>query len=255
MFDFYKVGESMNASKFWRQMAIATFASTLLAACASGASSTDSSSSGSGGKSATAYGPSTGNGAGPNAQSGNNAGPAGGDAGVTDPAYQLVRGDEVYVNVYNENDLSIDQKIDSRGIIRLPYLGEVTVSGQTVREAEKNLEKLLVEKKLLRKPMVNITVRDYASHEVSVIGAVNGAGRFRMPKEKSSMEILDLITSMGGFRVTAKSDEVKVTRTLDSGEEKTFTVDVEAMIKGKANAQRSFLIYPGDRIFVPERLW
>jgi polysaccharide export outer membrane protein len=129
------------------------------------------------------------------------------------------------------------------------------VSGQTVREAEKNLEKLLVEKKLLRKPMVNITVRDYASHEVSVIGAVNGAGRFRMPKEKSSMEILDLITSMGGFRVTAKSDEVKVTRTLDSGEEKTFTVDVEAMIKGKANAQRSFLIYPGDRIFVPERLW
>ncbi|HEY9153825.1 MAG TPA: sugar transporter, partial [Opitutaceae bacterium] len=88
-----------------------------------------------------------------------------------------------------------------------------------------------------------------------VIGAVNGAGRFRMPKEKANMEILDLITSLGGFRVTAKSDEVKVTRTLDSGEEKTYTVDVEAMIKGKSNALRSFLIYPGDRIFVPERLW
>jgi polysaccharide export outer membrane protein len=250
MLDFYKVGVSMNASKAWRQIAIATIASTLLAACASGASSSDSSSYANGNSANNANGPT-----GPsNGQNGNNSSTSGGDE-ATDPAYQLVRGDEVYVNVYNEADLSIDQRIDSRGVIRLPYMGEVAVSGQTVREAEKNLEKLFVEKKLLRKPMVNITVRDYASHEVSVIGAVNGAGRFRMPKEKANMEILDLITSMGGFRVTAKSDEVKVTRTLDSGEEKTYTVDVEAMIKGKSSALRSFLIYPGDRIFVPERLW
>ena len=250
MFDFSKVGESMNASKFWRQMAIASIASTLLAACASGASSTDSSSSGNGNSGS----PATNSSAGVNTQAGNNTA-SGADTGATDPAYQLVRGDEVFVKVYNENDLSIDQKIDSRGVIRLPYLGEVTVSGQTVREAENNLEKLLVEKKLLRKPMVNISVTSYAAHEVSVIGAVNGAGIFHMPKEKANIEILDLITSMGGFRVTAKSDEVKVTRTLDSGEEKTFTVDVEAMIKGKSNALRTFLIYPGDRIFVPERLW
>ena len=244
MFGLLKVSESMNASKFWRQLAIATAVSTLLTACASGASSSDVSS----GSSA----PSTGS------ASANSAESSSGDNGVTDPAYQLTRGDEVAVNVYNEGDLSIDQKIDSRGIIRIPYLGEVAVSGQSVRQAEKNLEKLFVEKKLLRKPMVNISVRDYASHEVSVIGAVNGAGRYRMPKEKASIEILDVVTSMGGFRPTAKSDEVKVTRTLDSGEEKVTTVDVEAMInprKGDHNTPRSFLIYPGDRIFVPERLW
>ena len=229
----------MNASKVWRPIAIATIALTLLTACASGASSTDSSSY-NGGNSSNNSGSGSSNG-----QNGNNA--SGGDS-ATDPAYQLVRGDAIYVNVYNESDLSMDQRIDSRGIIRLPYLGEVSVSGQTVREAEKNLEKLLVEKKLLRKPMVNISVREYASHEVSVIGAVNGAGIFHMPKEKANIEILDLVTSMGGFRVTAKSDEVKVTRTLDSGEEKTYTVDVEAMIKGKSSALRTFLIYPGDQI-------
>ena len=240
---FSKVNDSMNASKIWRQLAIATALSSLLAACASGAASTDA---GSASPSVNAAAPAA----------ANSAAPA--DSTATDPAYQLARGDEVAVNVYSENDLSTDQRIDSRGIIRVPYLGEVLVSGQSVRQAETSLEKLFVDKKLLRKPMVNITVRDYASHEVSILGAVGAAGKYRMPKETSSVEILDVITSMGGFRATAKSDVVKVTRTLDSGEEKVITVDVEAMInprKDDHSTPRSFLIYPGDRIFVPERLW
>lgn len=187
--------------------------------------------------------------------SANNAAP---EESATDPAYQLLRGDEIAVNVYNEAELSSAQRIDNKGVIRLPYLGDVVIAGETVRQAETGLEKLLVEKKLIRKPLVTITVREYSSREVSVLGAVGGAGKFRMPREKSAVEIVDVITGMGGFRATSKSDEVKVTRILDSGEEKVITVDVEAMInprKGDRNTPRSFLIYPGDRIFVPERLW
>jgi len=180
------------------------------------------------------------------------------DMPVTDPAYKLTRGDEVAVNVFNEGDMSTDQKIDNRGIIRIPYAGEVYLAGRTVRESEAYLEKLFVDKKLLRQPMVTVGVRGYASHEVSVLGAINGPGKFRMPQEASSVEILDVITGMGGFKQTAKSAEVKVTRTLDSGEEKVITVDVEAMInprKADRSTPRSFLIYPGDRIFVAEKLW
>lgn len=177
---------------------------------------------------------------------------------ATDPAYKLSRGDEIAVNVFNEGELSTAQKIDNRGIIRMPYIGEISMAGRTVREAETYLEKVLVDKKLIRTPMVTIGVRDYASREVSVLGAVSGTGKFRMPKETSSIEIVDVITGMGGFRPAAKANDVKVTRTLDSGEEKVITVDVEAMMNpGKAdrNTPRSFLIYPGDRIFVPERLF
>ncbi len=177
---------------------------------------------------------------------------------ATDPAYKLSRGDQVAINVFAEGEMSTDQKIDNRGIIRIPYVGEVALAGRSVREAETYLEKLFVDRKLIRRPMVTIGVRDYASREVSVLGAVNGAGKYRMPKETSSIEIVEVITGMGGFRATAKSDEVKVTRILDSGEEKVITVDVEAMInprKADRNTPRSFLVYPGDRIFVPERLW
>jgi len=34
-----------------------------------------------------------------------------------------------------------------------------------------------------------------------------------------------------------------------------LSVDVEAIMKGSRNAPRSFLIYPGDRIYVPQRLF
>jgi polysaccharide export outer membrane protein len=79
-----------------------------------------------------------------------------------------------------------------------------------------------------------------------------------MPKEAGSIEIVELITSLGGFKPTAKSDEVKVSRVDEAGVETISTVNVEIMITGKSgnkNSPKSFLIYPGDRIYVPERLF
>ena len=180
------------------------------------------------------------------------------DLPATDPGYQLSSGDEVAVIVWGESDVSIDQRIDTKGVIRVPLIGDVNLSSKTVREAEKYLEQSFIDKKLLLKPMVTISVRDYAAREVSVLGAVNSPGKYRMPKEAASIEIFELITSLGGFKPTAKSDEVKVTRVDESGVETVSTVNVESMISGRGaskNTPKSFLIYPGDRIYVPERLF
>lgn len=177
---------------------------------------------------------------------------------ATDPGYQLSNGDEVIVSVYGEDDISTNQRIDSKGIVRIPLIGDINLNGKTVREAENYLEKVLVDKKILRKPLVSISVRDYAVREVSILGAVNSPGKYRMPKEAASVEIVELITSLGGFKPTARADEVKITRVDESGIEIISTVDVEAMITGRGanrNTPKSFLIYPGDRIYVPERLF
>ena len=174
---------------------------------------------------------------------------------ATDPGYRLSIGDEITISVHGEEDLSAAQRIDKKGGIRMPILNEVNLSNKTVREAESFIEQLLVEKKLLRSPLVNITVRDYAGREVTVIGAVGSPGLFRMRREADSVEILELIMSVGGLRSTAKGNDVKVIRTDDEGREIIKVVNVEAMMNGKRDALKSFLIYPGDRIIVDERLW
>ena len=239
----------MNRSHHLQQLLCILLASTLLGACAFGAGTAEQNGSAR---------PPTGSSAARGDEEGKDSGDSNLETPPTDPAYRLSKGDEIVVVVFNESEFSNAQRIDNRGIIRLPYAGEISIANRTVREGERYLEGLLIEKKLLRDPMVTIAVREYASREVSILGAVGNPGKYRMPREASSVEIVDVVTAMGGLRATAKGDDVQVTRILDSGEEQVVRVDVEAMInprKGDRNSVRSFLLYPGDRIYVPERLW
>jgi polysaccharide export outer membrane protein len=176
----------------------------------------------------------------------------------TDPSYHLTVGDSVSVNVYGEPDMSASQRLDSSGKLRLPMIGEIKVSGLSVREAEKTLEQMYRERELLKSPLVTLVVSNYALREVSVLGAVRSPGNFQFPKEMTSLDIADLITRLGGFTPTAKSDSVSVIRRKPDGKEEVTTVDVERMISGRRrgdNSRRDFAVYPGDRIWVPERLF
>lgn len=179
-------------------------------------------------------------------------------ANDTDPAYKLAVGDSVAVNVYGEPDMSASQRIDPAGQLRLPMIGAVKLAGLPVREAEDTLERLYRDRELLKAPLVTLVVSNYALREVSVLGAVRAPGNFQFPKETTSLDIADLITRLGGFTPTAKSDAVSVIRRKPDGREEVTTVDVERMISGRRrgdSSRREFAVYPGDRIWVPERLF
>ena len=179
-------------------------------------------------------------------------------AAETDPSYRLTVGDSVTVNVYGEPEMSASQRVDSSGKLRLPMVGEMKLAGMSVREAEEALETLYRERELLKSPLVTLAVSNYALREVSVLGAVRSPGNFQFPKETTSLDIADLITRLGGFTPTAKSDAVSVIRRKPDGREEVTTVDVERMISGRRrgdNSRRDFAVYPGDRIWVPERLF
>ncbi len=176
---------------------------------------------------------------------------------ATDPSYRLSIGDEIDIKIHNEADISTAQRIDDKGAVRIPYIDNVKLAKMTVREAEQYLEKTLIEKDILKKPLVAINVRAYAIREVMVMGAVNAPGPFAFPREVDSIEIYELFSRKGGFRPTGKSDEVKITRLDENGKEQVFIVNVEDMITGRTgkNKPQSFLVYPGDRIFVRDRLF
>jgi protein involved in polysaccharide export with SLBB domain len=176
---------------------------------------------------------------------------------ATDPGYRLSVGDEITIVVHGEDDISVARRIDKKtGGIRMPLINEVNLADKTVSEAENFIEQILIERKLLKKPLVNITVRDYATNEVTFTGRGIREGVFAMPREVANIELMELITRYGGLTPNAKSNEVRVYRKDDTtGREQSFVVDYEAMQSSKKNAPKSFLIYPGDRIFVDERLF
>ena len=174
---------------------------------------------------------------------------------TTSPAYVLTNTDRILVDVYNENEPSKIVRIDSQGKINLPLVGEVSIAGLKVSEAQTTIEAAYRDGRFLRAPRVIINVEEYASREVSIQGQVRSPGRYPLPIE-SSMTILELVTRAGGFTDTAKGTAVKVTRILPDGSKKNFEVDVQSLIEGRKKANvsdNSLILEPGDIIYVPER--
>jgi protein involved in polysaccharide export with SLBB domain len=184
--------------------------------------------------------------------------PVSAQVAATDPGYHLIVGDTIAVSVYGEPDLSVTQTIGRSGEVRLPLLGEIILTGKTVREAVHFLENTYQERQFLRTPVVDLVVTAYFPREVSVLGAVRTPGTVVFPRDVTSLDIVEVITRVGGFLAISKSDAVTITHRGADGKETVKTVDLENTISGRRQAGREradLAIYPGDRIWVPERLF
>jgi polysaccharide export outer membrane protein len=174
------------------------------------------------------------------------------------PAYRIRSTDKLDIRVFQEDDLTTISRVDSKGTVNLPLVGEVRVSGQTLSDAEQTIETAYINGRFLRHPEVTVAVEEYAPREVSINGQVKNPGRFPLPVE-STMTVLDLVTRAGGFTDTAQGTAVRVTRILPDGSTRVITLDVESLIKGKGNAKSNgensaLLLEPDDIVYVPERI-
>lgn len=169
--------------------------------------------------------------------------------------YRLSLGDRIRVAVFQEDDLSAIPRINAQGMVTLPLIGDVRVSGLTVSEAQSHIERAFRDGRFLRSPQVNITVEEYAPREVSILGQVRNPGKYALPVE-STLTVVELVTRAGGFTDIGKGTEVRVTRIGPDGQETNFTVDVESVIRGRGKSRvedNSMLLEAGDIVYVPER--
>ena len=172
--------------------------------------------------------------------------------------YRIRATDKLRINIFQEDDLSTVSRVDAKGTVNLPLVGEIKVSGLSLDQAERVVESAYKDGLFLRKPEVTVAVEDYAPREVSIQGQVKNPGRYPLPVE-STMSVLDLVTKAGGFTDTAQGTGVRVTRILPDGSTKVITLDVESLIKGRSNAKtnednNALLLEPDDIVYVPERI-
>jgi protein involved in polysaccharide export with SLBB domain len=169
-------------------------------------------------------------------------------------AYRLYPLDMVTFAVHGETGLGATLRLSGGGTINVPLLGDVSVSGLTLAEAEKKIQDAYVAQEIFIRPQITIQVTEYSKKEVSVLGQIARQGRIEFPAEAASLDIVEVVTAAGGFSRIGRADAVRVTRKdPTTGEEKVFTVNVERMLAGRAD--EPFRIYPGDVLFVPERLF
>lgn len=108
--------------------------------------------------------------------------------------YQIGGGDVLNIIVYEEPDLSGTMRVSADGNISFWLLNEVKVAGLTPAEVEQTLTKLL-ERDYLVNPQVMVTVAEYRSKYVFVLGAVDRPGSYTLTGEAT---LLEMVSKAGG---------------------------------------------------------
>ena len=107
------------------------------------------------------------------------------------PALQLHAGDLVAVSVYDAPELTRTVRVDPDGTIRLPLLAEgVKAAGLMPRELEAGLTDALKSEEILVDPIVKVTVVEYHSRPISVMGAVRRPVTFQVDGKVTLLEAL-----------------------------------------------------------------
>jgi len=125
------------------------------------------------------------------------------------PALQLHAGDLVAVSVYDAPELTRTARVDPDGTVHLPLLAEGgKAAGLTPRELEAGLTDALKSEEILVDPVVKVTVVEYHSRPISVMGAVRRPVTFQAD---GVVKLLDALSRAEGLSDDAGS-EILITR-------------------------------------------
>jgi polysaccharide export outer membrane protein len=165
-------------------------------------------------------------------------------AEIVEGDHKIAPLDVLTIDVVGEKDLSRELRVSSNGTVTFPYLGSVEVKGKTPAEVEDLLKEKLG-KDYLVDPQVIVTVKEYRSRTVSVIGQVNKPGVIALPSEQK-VEILEAIAQAGDLTKAANKNRIELNR---KGKTYRFTLDD---LKKESRAEKKFWLEPGDVIYVHE---
>jgi polysaccharide export outer membrane protein len=161
--------------------------------------------------------------------------------------YTLSPYDVIDVSIYNEEDLHSRVRLGADGKVLLPLIGNVSLGGKTVAEANELIQKKYADG-FVKDPHVLLTVIDYRKSTFSILGQVMKPGIYEIP-EGTHLTVVDAILLAGGFTRIASQNGVKVKR-LVNGKATVFTVKAGSMADSPDVAP--FEILPGDIIKVNE---
>ncbi len=148
--------------------------------------------------------------------------------------YHLGAGDEIDIQVHQEEDLSMRFRVDESGAFNYPYLGMVTAKGRTVAELEQTLVAGLLQD-ILIKPSVNVSITAYRNFFIG--GEVNRPGGYPY---QPGLTILQAITVAGGPTEWASSSK--------------FTILREKAAE-PVSADKKTLVRPGDTVTILEGIF
>ena len=123
---------------------------------------------------------------------------------------------------------------------------EVNVDGSTTEQAASEIVREL--SRFFRNPIVDVSVKEYNSKKLSILGAIGQAGgRGAVLSLTGRTTLVEAIARVGGFGATARTEEIRIARG-----DKTYTVNMFQYIQ-EADRVGDIVLDAGDVVLVPDR--
>ncbi len=159
--------------------------------------------------------------------------------------YRLGPGDAIKIQVFQNQDLSLETRVSEAGTITYPLIGSVRVGGLSISKAEALIARMLDDGGFVIKPQVTLLVVQIRGNEVSALGQFNRPGRF--PLETTQTRLSDVIAEAGG--ISPNGADAVILSGVRDGRPYRRQIDVTAMYVSSEGAD-DLMMQAGDVIFV-----
>jgi polysaccharide export outer membrane protein len=175
-------------------------------------------------------------------------------------ASELIPGDFIEVSVEVDGRMEVQMhrsSINYLGLVTLPLVGDVKVSGMSLQEA-----RAVIAKKygtyFVNSPLIMVSRVDDSSSQsewgfVTVTGRVGKPGRVKIMSAKG-MRLTAVIQESGGFGPSAKKSDIQISRTSEDGQKIRTSVNYQD-IGQSGNLDADVNLFDGDIVYVPERMF
>ena len=173
------------------------------------------------------------------------------NAQTNQPEYEIGRGDNIRIVVFQNPDLTVETRVTENGTISYPLVGTVKVGGLTIPAAEQAIAKALSAGGFIQKPQVNISLLKNLGNQVSVLGWVQRPGRY--PLETFNTKISEMMAIAGGVitgsvETPGGADIIILTGTRD-GKPFRKEIDIPGMFLDD-KLENDIVVAGGDVIYV-----
>lgn len=164
--------------------------------------------------------------------------------------YTLGPDDIIEVIVRRHPEFSDKYLVNGEGKIQYKFIGDIEVRGLTKIELKEKLTQILG--KYIISPDVEVTILEYRSKVIYVIGEVGAPGKYYMKADKISLR--EAVVQAGLPTLSAAMRRTTLIRPDKSGKPQQIKIDLYALLyEGKLNLDQD--MYPGDVLVVPATLF
>ncbi|MCX5704212.1 MAG: polysaccharide export protein [Candidatus Omnitrophica bacterium] len=160
--------------------------------------------------------------------------------------YTLGPDDVVQIDVMRHPEFSGLYPVNGEGKVQYKFVGDIDVNGLTKKEAEEKLKAIV--SNFVISPEVNVTVMEYKSKIIYVLGEVGQPGKYYMRSE--TIPVREAVMQAGLPTQSAAMRKCRIITPDKKGKVKTRAVDLYSVLYG-GNLQYDYEMRSGDVLYVP----